>query len=77
VDTHIWRIAKRLGWISPRDSAEKAHEILGAAIPAEHYYRVHIHLIRFGREICVARMPRCEICPLTDLCAYYARHLKR
>ncbi len=71
VDTHIWRIAKRLGWISEKDSAEKAHQILGENIPAENYYRVHVNLIRFGREICIARMPRCEICPLTDLCVYY------
>src|SRR5919199_4324074 len=66
VDTHIWRIAKRLGWISPKDSAEKAHEILGRAISPERYYPFHVNLIRFGREICIARMPRCEICPLTD-----------
>jgi endonuclease-3 len=73
VDTHILRVTKRLGWISQNVSAEKAHEILGEAVPPELYYRFHLNLIQFGREICKARRPRCEVCPLTDLCEYYAR----
>jgi endonuclease-3 len=73
VDTHIHRIAKRLGWIPDKASAENAHEILQPLIPRKAHYRLHVNLIRFGREICVARMPRCEICPLTDLCEYYGR----
>jgi endonuclease-3 len=71
IDTHIHRITKRLGWIPPNASAEKAHQILPPFIPPKAHYRLHVNLIRFGREICVARMPRCEICPLTDLCEYY------
>jgi endonuclease-3 len=52
---------------------EKAHEILGELIPLDRYYPLHINLIRQGREICVAGAPRCEICPLTDVCEYYSR----
>ncbi len=72
VDTHIHRVTKRLGWIPQNASAEKAHELLRIAVPARLNYRLHLDLIRFGREICQARRPRCEVCPLTDLCAYYA-----
>ncbi len=71
VDTHINRIARRLGWVPVNASPEKTHEILEPLIPERAHYRLHVNLIRFGREICIARTPRCEICPLTDLCLYY------
>jgi endonuclease-3 len=71
VDTHIHRITRRLGWIPPNASADKAHEILQPLIPQGAHFRLHVNLIRFGREICVARVPKCEICPLTDMCEYY------
>lgn len=72
VDTHIHRIARRLGWIPPKASAERAHELLKPLIPRGGGYRLHVNLIRHGREICIARLPRCEVCPLTDVCDYYA-----
>ncbi len=71
VDTHVHRVTRRLGWLSYKTSAEQAHEILEAAIPPKMYYRLHINLIRLGREICRAHKPQCEMCPLNDLCAYY------
>jgi endonuclease-3 len=71
VDTHIHRITRRLGWVPQNASADKAHGILQPLIPDEAHYRLHVNLIRFGREICIARLPRCEVCPLTDLCEYY------
>lgn len=71
VDTHIHRIARRLGWVPHNASAEKTHQIVQPLVPRRAHYRLHVNLIRFGREICIARMPRCEICPLTDLCEYY------
>jgi endonuclease-3 len=76
VDTHIHRVTKRLGWIPENASAEKAHVLLRVAVPPSLHYRLHLNLIRFGREICQARRPRCEVCPLTDLCEYYARIYK-
>lgn len=72
VDTHIHRIARRLGWAPSNASAEKVHQLLQPLIPPRAHYRLHVNLIRHGREICIARLPRCEICPLTDLCEYYA-----
>jgi endonuclease-3 len=71
VDTHIHRVTRRLGLIGPKVSAEKAHDILEDLLPAEHYYPFHLNVIRHGREICHARNPQCEICPLKDLCDYY------
>lgn len=71
VDTHVHRVTRRLGWISERTSAERAHELLEDLTPPKMYYRLHINLIRLGREICRAPTPRCEMCPLTDLCEYY------
>jgi endonuclease-3 len=73
VDTHIRRVAGRLGWISSKVTAEKAHDLLEPMIPAKAHYRLHINLIQLGREICQARQPKCEVCRLKDLCAYYAR----
>jgi endonuclease-3 len=73
VDTHIFRVTKRLGWIPAHTTAEKAHPILAALIPPRLYYRLHLNLIQHGRQICHARKPRCEICPLTDVCLYYRR----
>ena len=73
VDTHIHRIAKRLGWIGPKVSAEKAHEILEPAIPAKDRYEMHVLLIDHGRTTCKARGPMCERCVLVDLCPYGKR----
>ncbi len=71
MDTHIFRVTRRLGWISQTTTYEKAHQLLRALIPPRIYYRLHINLIRHGRGICGVRPPRCERCPLTDLCEYY------
>ncbi len=71
VDTHVHRVTQRLGLIGAKTSAERAHDELEAIIPPEDYYPAHLNLIRHGREICHARRPRCEICPLTALCDYY------
>lgn len=73
VDTHVHRVSQRLGLIGPRVSAEKAHDVLEDLLPPDHYYPFHLNVIRHGREICHARNPKCEICPLQDLCDYYQK----
>jgi endonuclease-3 len=75
VDTHVHRVTRRLGLIGPKVSAEKAHHLLEDLVPPEWYYPFHLNVIRHGREICHARNPRCEICPLQDLCNYYQEEL--
>jgi endonuclease-3 len=71
VDTHVHRVTGRLGLIPPGMSADKAHDWLAALGDPDTYYPMHINLIRHGRAVCRARVPQCERCPLTDLCAYY------
>lgn len=71
VDTHVHRVTGRLGLIPPGTTAEKAHPLLAALGAPDTYYAMHLNLIRLGREICRARGPLCERCPLQSLCDYY------
>lgn len=71
IDTHIFRIARRLGLIPGRCSDEEAHRLMGEMIPPKRYYEAHINLIRHGRRICRPRDPLCEQCCLVDYCEYY------
>lgn len=70
VDTHVYRVTGRLGIRPPKMSAAKAHEYLAEQFPPETYYPVHLNLIRLGREICKARQPLCQKCPLKEICDY-------
>ncbi|NLE77838.1 MAG: endonuclease III [Chloroflexi bacterium] len=72
VDTHVHRVTKRLGLIPPAATREKAHDLLEALMPPETYYAFHLNIIAHGREVCAARRPRCQVCVLPDLCAWYA-----
>lgn len=71
VDTHVYRVTGRIGLRPPKMNVEKAHDHLEALFPPETYYAAHLNIIRLGREICVARKPKCPECPLKDLCDYY------
>ncbi len=68
VDTHVHRIARRLGWIPPSATATRAHGLLARHVPAPDRFRMHMLLITLGREICKARNPRCGACPLAPKC---------
>jgi endonuclease-3 len=68
VDTHVHRVARRLGWIAPRATPPVAHHTLNDVVPDELRFALHIHLIQLGRETCTARRPRCHDCPLADEC---------
>ena len=72
VDTHVYRVSGRLGLRPEKMSVEDAHTYLASLFPPEDYGPAHLNLIRLGREICHARTPECEACPLKDLCRYYA-----
>jgi len=71
IDTHIFRIARRLGLIPEECSDEHAHSLMGEMIPRERYFEAHINLIRHGRRLCRPRDPLCEQCCLVDYCDYY------
>ena len=68
VDTHVHRIARRLGVVPDRASAERAHAILEPAVPAGRALDLHLNLIRLGREVCRPRGPLCPGCPLRAVC---------
>jgi endonuclease-3 len=70
VDTHIQRISQRLGVSEANASPEKIKGIWEGLLPGETYLALHINLITHGREVCVARKPRCVRCALAALCDY-------
>lgn len=70
VDTHIYRVSGRIGLRPARMTVEQAHPHLEGVFPPETYYPAHLNIIRLGREICTARRPYCEVCPIVDLCDF-------
>lgn len=68
VDTHVHRVAGRLGLIDAKLSAEQAHRPLTELAGPENVYALHINLVRHGRRICHARRPQCGRCPLAVIC---------
>jgi len=73
VDTHVHRVALRLGLVPPRATPDQATDLLEAAIPFADHFAFHINLIRHGRQVCKAQRPRCEICVLRTKCNYAHR----
>ncbi len=67
VDTHVFRLAHRLGLTTERDQ-DKVERDLMAAFPREHWHRVNYDLINHGRAICTAKRPACGACFLADVC---------
>ena len=70
VDTHVYRVAGRIGLIGDNVDANRAHDELLNLIPPEESYRFHVHLIHHGRTVCKARNPDCHQCSLNELCDY-------
>jgi len=68
VDTHVFRVARRLGLIDSSVSVEKAHALLQEQIPSSKVYQFHLHMIEHGRRVCHARQPRCHECVLRRRC---------
>lgn len=74
VDTHVFRVAKRLGLTRGAKNPYQAEMQLVKFIPEEKISIAHHWLILHGRYVCVARRPKCEICPITQYCLYYKKH---
>lgn len=70
VDTHVFRITKRLGIVPEKANHEEVHRNLMEKVPAGERGSVHVALIKFGREICKAQNPQHDKCFLIDLCDY-------
>ena len=75
VDRHIFRISQRLGVVPLNATYDKVRLTLEAATALDRRQDIHVFLIRFGREICKSRNPRCYICLLEDLCLYSSKYL--
>lgn len=73
VDTHVFRVANRIGLTTNARTPLAVEKQLVEYLPKETLAIAHHWLILHGRYICVARKPKCEICPLTWFCKYYAR----
>jgi endonuclease-3 len=71
VDTHVFRVSRRIGLAPQKGGYDAVKMALEDEIPSGKRKFAHLALIRLGREICVARGPRHWMCPLTDLCDYY------
>ena len=71
VDTHVHRVAWRLGFFPRNTPLERAHQYLEEVLKPEEMYPFHVEMIRHGRDTCRAPRPICGLCPLTDVCAYY------
>lgn len=69
VDTHVHRVALRLGLIPPKTNADRAHRLLTDLTAREIRYELHVQLVRHGRTVCKPARPRCSDCVLFDLCS--------
>jgi endonuclease III len=70
LDTHIFRILRRVGLIPQKCTDARAHEIMNRIVPPGKFYSFHVNLIRHGRTLCRPRDPLCERCPIVEYCDY-------
>jgi endonuclease-3 len=77
VDTHVFRVSARLGLTTNAKNPLQTEQQLIKHIPEELVPRAHHWLILHGRYVCVARRPKCEICPLTEWCKYFSQVMKK
>ncbi len=68
VDTHVYRVSRRLGLIGSKVSSEEAHRLLETMVPEEERYEFHFHMLAHGRKVCQARRPLCQECVFQQQC---------
>jgi len=73
VDTHVFRVSARLGLTTNAKNPLQTEQQLLKFIPTNQVAIAHHWLILHGRYVCLARSPKCEICPLTNWCKYYSK----
>lgn len=76
VDTHVERVAKRLGLAGWDDSVLEVEKKLMKAVPKDEWTLTHHRLIFFGRYHCKAQNPMCQVCPLLDVCREGKKRMK-
>lgn len=77
VDTHVFRVANRIGLTTNSKTPLETERELVKYIPAELLSKAHHWFILHGRYICVARRPKCEICGLSPWCKYYEKNIQQ
>lgn len=68
VDTHIQRIAIRMGWVKPDFDPSETQQLLTSTIPSDYHSSLHILLLNLGRRYCRPHNPNCQGCPLNRDC---------
>jgi endonuclease-3 len=68
VDTHVWRVARRLGLVEGAVPYTRVHDALEAVVAPADRYSLHVNALSHGQQICLALRPRCGPCPLRRLC---------
>ncbi len=71
VDRHVERVARRIGLIPAKATADEAHELFLALLQPEDVHEAHVNLIQHGRRVCHARNPEHERCPVAARCRFY------
>lgn len=77
VDTHVFRVAERIGLSTRSKTPLETEKQLTKYFPKEIIPRAHHWLILHGRYTCLARRPKCDNCGLTEVCKYYKEHNKK
>lgn len=75
VDTHVFRVSNRIGLTHNAKTPLAAEKQLVKYLPKETIALAHHWLILHGRYICLARRPKCEVCPITYFCKYYEKNV--
>ena len=73
VDTHVFRICRRLGLLDGQPTPEKAQAFLESQVRPLDSHGLHVHLVEHGREVCKAHHPACGMCSLTTMCSHARR----
>lgn len=81
VDTHCWRISRRIGWVRPTRSdgycSHRDMDRLQVKIPPELRFSLHVNMVSLGREICLPQKPRCTNCPIKTYCRKIGLHSRQ
>ena len=73
VDTHVWRVSRRIGLVPVKSDPKKTETILEGLVPGKMIYQFHMNLIAHGRNVCRATNPRCRECVLLENCDHGRR----
>lgn len=76
VDVHVHRVAGRLGF-RVKKRPDTSQDLIERAVPPNLRYSFHVNAVAHGRAICLPRAPRCDVCPISQWCAYYARRSEK